>query len=66
MKKKKILSIGALIIASALIWGLVIIGCSVMLKGTECYDRIQNILVGGVLAHFVLMWAPLGLQLKNK
>lgn len=66
MEKKKVLSIGALIISSALIWGLVIVGCSFMLKGTECYGKIQNILVGGVLAHFVLIWAHLALQLKKK
>ncbi|MCF8236324.1 MAG: hypothetical protein K9G67_15535 [Bacteroidales bacterium] len=54
-KNKKILTIGSVIIASAIIWGLVIIGTSYALRGTECYDRIQNYLVGGVLAHIMLL-----------
>ena len=65
MEKRKVLSIGALIITSALIWGLVIVGCSFALKGTECYDKIQNILVGGVFAHFILIWGPLALQFRK-
>ena len=56
MKKS---TLGALIIASALIWGAVIIGCSLALKGTECYDKIQNILVAGVITHIILIWGPL-------
>ena len=56
---KKVITIGAFIIGSAIIWGAVIIGCSFALKGTECYDKIQNILVGGVLSHIVLIWGPL-------
>jgi len=39
----KIITLGAFIIASAIIWGAVIIGCSYALKGTECYHKIQNI-----------------------
>ena len=53
MKKS---TLGALIIASALIWGAVIIGCSLAMKGTECYDKIQNILVGGVITHIIIIW----------
>ena len=56
---KKIKSIGAFIIASALIWGTVILGSSLALKGTECYDKIQNILVGGFLTHLILIWGPM-------
>ncbi len=40
-KKKRI--VGALIITSAIIWGAVILGTASALKGTECYDKIQNI-----------------------
>ncbi len=57
-KKKK--SIGGLILASAIIWGAVIIGCAYKLKGTECYESISLILFGGVLSHIVLIWGPLG------
>ena len=53
--KKKAWSAGGLMIASAIIWGAVIIGCSFALKGTECYSEIQNILVGGTFAHIILI-----------
>jgi len=65
MEKKKT-SIGVLIITSAIIWGAVIIGCSLALKGTECYDEISNILFLGVIGHFLLIWTPMGLLTKNK
>ncbi len=58
---KKMKSIGAFTIASAIIWGVVIIGCSFALKGTECYDKIQYILVGGVVTHIILIWGPLAM-----
>ncbi len=64
-KKKK--PVGALILASAIIWGAVIIGCSYKLKGTECYDAISLILFGGMISHFLLVWAPIGIYFgKNK
>ena len=63
--EKKFKTIGAFIIASAIIWGAVIIGSSFALKGTECYDKIQNILIGGVLSHLILVWSPLALLLKK-
>jgi len=47
----------AIIIASAIIWGLVIIGCSYKLKGTTCYEEINGILIGGVLSHIFLFGA---------
>ena len=62
---KKLKTIGALIIASAIIWGAVILGSSYALKGTECYDKIQNILVGGVVSHMILIWGPLALLFKK-
>ena len=62
---KKIKTIAALVIASAIIWGAVIVGCSFALKGTECYAEIQNILVGGVVSHLILIWGPLGLLFKK-
>ena len=60
--KKSTLAI--VIIGSAIIWGAVIVASSMALKGTECYSKIQNILVGGVLAHIILIW-PLAV-LGNK
>lgn len=64
--EKKVVTIGAIIIASAIIWGIVIIGSSYALKGTACYEKIQNILVGGVLAHIILIWSPMAFFLKKK
>jgi len=62
---KKFKTIGTFILASAIIWGAVIIGCSYVLKGTECYSKIQNILVGGVLSHIILIWGPVALLFKK-
>ena len=62
MKKSKI---GYYIIGSAIIWAAVIIGCSLALKGTDCYDSIQNILVAGVLGHILFIWGPLASMLKK-
>lgn len=66
MKKS---SVGVFIIASALIWGGVILGSALALKGTECYEKIQNILVGGVITHLILIWGPVALlfmKMKEK
>lgn len=52
---KKAWTAGGIIIASSIIWGAVILGCSFALKGTECYSEIQNILVGGTIAHIMLL-----------
>jgi len=62
---KNFKTIGGFIIASAIIWGIVIVGCSFSLKGTESYSKIQNILVGGVLSHIILIWGPLALKFKK-
>ncbi|MFC2103558.1 hypothetical protein ACFLSS_03925 [Bacteroidota bacterium] len=58
-------SIGMFIIASAIIWGAVIIGCSAALSGTGCYAEIQNILVGGVILHLIIIWGPLTVFIKK-
>jgi len=63
MKK---MNIGYLIIASAIIWGLVIVAYSLKLKGTECYQEISLILTGGVITHMVLIWTPLGMKFVKK
>jgi len=58
-------TLSGLILGSAVIWAAVIIGCAMVLRGTECYDRIQNILVGGVLTHFILIWGPAGILFRK-
>ncbi|MGD8455125.1 MAG: hypothetical protein PVF83_01985 [Anaerolineales bacterium] len=58
-------SIGFYILASAIIWGAVIVGCALKLKGTACYDEISLILIGGAGAHLLFVWAPLGNQFQK-
>lgn len=57
--------IGFAIIASAIVWGAVIVGCSLVLKGTECYGEIQIILIAGVIAHLIVIWSPLAAQARK-
>ena len=52
-------TIGIYILASAIVWAAVILGTSAALRGTECYGKIQNILVGGLIAHLILIWGPI-------
>ncbi len=59
MGKNKAITIGGLIIGSAIIWGAVIVGSSFALKGTDCYQEIQKILFGGVITHLILIWGPM-------
>jgi hypothetical protein len=56
--KKNIL--GVTILASAIIWGFVIVGCSLKLKGTACYEDINVILFAGVLSHILIFGAIAG------
>lgn len=62
---KQLQTIGAFIIASAIIWAAVIMGSSYALTGTECYHKIQNILAGGVILHIILIWGPLVILFKR-
>lgn len=63
MKKN---TIGAIIIASAIIWGLVMIACSLKLRETDCYNQISLILFGGVFSHLLFIWGPLGVMFGKK
>ena len=63
MKKSKV---GYLIIASAVIWGAVMIGSAVILKGTPYKEGINRIIMGGTIFHFLFIWAPLGTLFKDK
>ncbi len=56
--KKNAWSLGALIIGSAIIWGATILGCSLKLKGTDCYDLISTVLGAGAGIHLILIWGP--------
>ncbi len=57
--------VGYYIIASAIVWGAVIVGCSLKLKGTPYYEEISPILFSGVIIHFILICVPLGIQFKR-
>ena len=61
--KKK--TIGAYIIGSAIIWGAVIVGCSLKLKGTDCFQEITYILSGGAGMHLLFIWGPIAAQFKK-
>ncbi len=41
-------------ILNALVWGAVIIGCSLRLRDTGAYEEIQNILAGGAVVSMFL------------
>jgi hypothetical protein len=62
-KKRKI---GIFAIGSAIIWAAMILGCSLALTDTECYNEIQNILIGGFIAHLFLIWGPLTAMNKKR
>jgi hypothetical protein len=54
-----------LIITNAIIWTVVILACSIALKGTETFQDIQSILAGGaVVSMFAL--AVAGKQSTSK
>ncbi len=58
--------IGYFIIASALVWAAVIIGCALVLKGTDFKQDVSNILIGGAAFHLLFIWGPLGNLFRKK
>ncbi len=64
MEKKKI-SIGIFIIASAIIWGIVILGCSIKLRGTDCFDEILYILSVGATFHLLFIWGSMVIKFNK-
>ncbi len=65
MIKKGTQPTGYVIIASAIIWGVVIYSCAYTLKETELNTKIQDILIGGALSHLLFVWAPIALLFKK-
>ena len=57
--------VGMIVIANAIIWGFVMIMCSITLKGTGAYQEIQLILAGGAASSLVLT-GGLGVRKKPK
>jgi hypothetical protein len=58
--------IGYFIIVSALVWGAVIIGCALVLKGMPQKQDVTNILIGGASFHLLFIWGPLGNLFRKK
>ncbi|MCF7794403.1 MAG: hypothetical protein K9N09_10615 [Candidatus Cloacimonetes bacterium] len=52
---------GATILASAIIWGAVMIAASSELKGTEFKNEVLKIIQYGTFSHFLFIWAPMGI-----
>lgn len=63
MKRSKT---GFLIIASAIVWAAVILGCAVVLQDSPDKEEITRIIVGGMLFHLLFIWAPLGGELRKR
>jgi len=63
MKKGKI---AYLIIASAILWAAVIIGCALVLQGTPYKQDVSKILVVGASFHLIFIWGPLGNLFRKK
>jgi hypothetical protein len=59
-------TMGYYVIASAIIWGAVIVGCALKLRGTECYQSIDMILFAGMFTHLILIWGPLAALFVKK
>lgn len=58
--------LGIFIIASAIIFGLLLLMCSIKLKGTDCYQTISTILSMGFVAHLLFIWGPLTAIVKRQ
>ncbi len=63
MEKKQI---GYYIIASAIVWGVVLIACGSVLSGTEYKQEVTNILIGGASFHILFIWAPMSNKFRKK
>ena len=55
---------GVVVIVNSVIWGAVLIGCAIALKGTGAYEKIQLILGGG--AAFSLLAVGAAFRAKPK
>lgn len=62
--EKKPFSIGWFIIASAILWGVAILTCALILKSD--YMKVQLILGGAAAVHFIVIWLPLAAKLKKE
>jgi len=57
--------IGYFILASAIVWGAVIIGCAMVLKGTPYKEDVTYILYAGTVIHLIFIWGTLASQFNE-
>lgn len=62
MKK---ISIGYFIIASAIVWGVVIVACAKALGGTPYKEQVIQLLSAGTLVHLLFIWGPLAARISK-
>ncbi len=62
MKKK---SIGYFIIASAIIWGAVIIAAAIILRDSPVKHSMNMLLSAGAGLHLLFIWGPMGAMFKK-
>lgn len=48
-------SSGAVVLGVAIVWAAVVIACALVLKGTECFERILPLLGGGAAGTIVVV-----------
>lgn len=60
MKK---ISIGYFIIASAIVWGVVVIACAKILGGTPYKEGVIQVLSAGTVFHLLFIWGPLAARI---
>jgi hypothetical protein len=56
----------AILIANAIIWGLVIVGSALRLKHTDAFAEIQGILGGGAIGALFLLMVGIVVPEKSK
>ena len=57
--------LGPYIIGSAIIWGVTIIGASLMMGDLEEKSRVLSLLGSGAGIHLILIWGPLAAAFKK-
>ena len=57
--------LGPFIIGSALIWGLTIVGASLVLGDVESKTQALRLLSAGAGLHLILIWGPLAAVMKK-
>ncbi len=63
--ENKPFSLAWYIIGSAIVWGVVILLCALLLKSD--YMKVQLILGSGAAIHLIVIWLPLAARIaKNK